>query len=353
MIIKTTSVVKENTPPVAVKWHPYADLFPWIEGKAFEELKADIAKNGVIEPIVFLGEYILDGRNRYTAARELGIEYPRVEYTGSDPLGFVLAKNLSRRHLSESQRGMVAAKLAKLPAHRPTENNSANLRTSDAATLLNVSARTVETARQVVNEGAPELIAAVESGAVSVAAAAEVAKLPKAKQKKVVADGKAKEVAKKAKEERAAERKAEQAKNDKAREATRAALPDAIKRGEAYKANGAVAGKKPTPAGVLTAEDRIAELEEANRVLEAENADLKARLKKFSEMEVEYKKGGFAEVIRGKDEVIAVQATRIERESADKVSWKRSSDMWRKRAEEAGWSNDIVIDLEPREARHG
>lgn len=352
MIIKTKSVVKEHTPPVGVTWHPYADLFPWIEGAAFQELKADIAKNGVIEPIVFLDGAVLDGRNRYIAARELGIEYPRVEYEGDDPLGFVLSKNLSRRHLSESQRGIVAAKLAKLEdgqrqvgkfAHVPTQ--------AQAAELLNVSERTVKTARQVVNEGTPELVAAVESGAVSVSAAAEVAKLPKTKQKKVVADGKAKETAKKAKEDRAAERKAKQAENDKAREQARAALPDSIKRGEAYKASGAVAGRKT--AAPFTAEDRIAELEEFNRVLVAENADLRARIKKFSEMEVEYKKGGFEEVIRGKDEVIAVQATRIERESTDKVAWKRSSDMWRKRAEEAGWSNDIVIDLEPRGAMNG
>lgn len=58
---------------------------------------------------------------------------------------FVVSLNLHRRHLSESQRGMVAAKLANMPAHRPSDN-SANLQTSqaDAAKLLNVSTRTVK-----------------------------------------------------------------------------------------------------------------------------------------------------------------------------------------------------------------
>ena len=31
--------------------------------------------------------------------------------------------------------------------------------------------------------------------------------------------------------------------------------------------------------------------------------------------------------------MIATLKTRVERESTDKVSWKKSSDMWRKRAE--------------------
>ena len=105
----------EHTPPMPVRWHPYADLFPWIEGPAREELKADIAKNGILEPIVFLDDAILDGRNRYDIAREIGIEYPRVDYVGDDPLGFVLAKNLARRHLTDRQRADVAAKIAKLP----------------------------------------------------------------------------------------------------------------------------------------------------------------------------------------------------------------------------------------------
>src|SRR5690606_11005553 len=109
-------------PEADVRWHPYADIFPWIEGSAFDELKADIAKNGVLEPIVFLDGAILDGRNRYMAARDLGIEYPRVEYQGDDPLSFVLAKNLARRHLTDRQRADVAAKLAKLPRGRPMEN---------------------------------------------------------------------------------------------------------------------------------------------------------------------------------------------------------------------------------------
>lgn len=187
----------ESTPPVGVRWHEYADLFPWIEGPAFEELKADIAKNGVIEPIVFLDGAILDGRNRYMAARALGIEYPRVEYSGNDPLGFVISVNLKRRHLTESQRAMVAAKLAKMPlgANQHTEG-SENLPTQgDAARLLNVSDRSIRTAKTVQEQGAPELVQAVETGKVSVSAAAVIAKQDQDTQRRLVAEDKLKRAA--------------------------------------------------------------------------------------------------------------------------------------------------------------
>ncbi len=192
----------ERVPPVGVKWHPYADVFPWMEGEAYEALKADIAKNGVIEPIVFLDGYILDGRNRYSAARELGIAYPRVEYEGDDPLGYVISLNLRRRHLTESQRAMAASKLANQAQGRPPEKRAnlpllsdpadklpATISNADAAKMLNVSERSVKAARKVREVGVPALVAAVETGVVSVAAAAEVAKMPVEEVEALVARG--------------------------------------------------------------------------------------------------------------------------------------------------------------------
>lgn len=185
--------VVERTPPQGIRWHPYAELFPWIDGPAYEELKADIAKNGVLEPIVFLDGAVLDGRNRYMAARDLGIEYPRVEYRGDDPLGFVISLNLKRRHLSESQRGMVASKLAKMDHGGDRRSDqAANLPVgptqAEAARLLNVSERTLRTARHVHEAGAPELVAAVETGKVTVSAAAVIAKQDQETQKRLIAE---------------------------------------------------------------------------------------------------------------------------------------------------------------------
>lgn len=183
-------MIHENTPPEPVRWHPYADIFPWIEGRAFEEFVEDVRRNGVLEPIVFLNGAILDGRNRYMAARRLGIEYPRVEFAGPDPLAFVLAKNLARRHLSESQRAMVAGKLANMPQGARTDLAPVGAKSdADAAEMLNVGERSVERAKVVQRDGAPELVAAVEAGIVSVSAAADVASLPAEEQVELVARG--------------------------------------------------------------------------------------------------------------------------------------------------------------------
>src|SRR5712692_7557832 len=95
-----------------------ADLFPLLRGPAFEELVADIQKNGLHEPILCDAEgRILDGRNRYRACLKAGVEPRFVEWRGEGELGeLALSLNLRRRHLDESQRAMVAERLAKMMA---------------------------------------------------------------------------------------------------------------------------------------------------------------------------------------------------------------------------------------------
>ncbi len=83
--------------------HPLAALFPM--------LSDDIATRGQEEPDWLLDGQILDGRNREAACALLGIDAWTKEYEGNDPLGFVLSLNLHRRHLTESQRAMVAARV--------------------------------------------------------------------------------------------------------------------------------------------------------------------------------------------------------------------------------------------------
>lgn len=56
----------------------------------------------------------------------------------------------------------------------------------EAARLLNVGKRSVERARDVLEEGTPELIAAVERGSISVSPAREVTELPPDVQREVV-----------------------------------------------------------------------------------------------------------------------------------------------------------------------
>ncbi len=78
---------------------------------------------------------------------------------------FVVSLNLHRRHLDESQRGMVAAKLSTRARGGDRKSNNfkvsiETLKQSEAAELLNVSVGTVKRAAKVRNEGTPETIAA-------------------------------------------------------------------------------------------------------------------------------------------------------------------------------------------------
>lgn len=190
----------EHTSPDAAPFHEYANLFPMLQGEALDGLREDIRAHGVREPVVFLDGSILDGRNRYMCARDLGIEYPRVEFAGSDPLAFVISHNLHRRHLTESQRASIAARVANMPrGHRSDLEPSANWREvseprlslseqetprppltsiADAARLLNVGERSVERARKVHETAPPEIVQAVDDGRVSVSLASQVASLP-------------------------------------------------------------------------------------------------------------------------------------------------------------------------------
>src|SRR5262245_65444560 len=163
-----------------LEFHPLADIFPLPDGQDFAELVADIkSPHGLREPIVMFEGKILDGRNRYRACEAAGVEPTFTVYSGDDPVAYVISLNLRRRHLSESQRAMVAAKLATF-GHGGDRSKSpiGDLTQAKAADLLNVGKRSVERAAEVRDHGAPELVRAVEQGAVSITAAVDLAGHP-------------------------------------------------------------------------------------------------------------------------------------------------------------------------------
>ncbi|ECI7685903.1 helix-turn-helix domain-containing protein [Salmonella enterica subsp. enterica] len=82
---------------------------------------------------------------------------------------------MKRRHLSESQRAMVAARLANLEHGQKKADVEISISQTDAARMLNVSRETVSSAKQVQANATPELVAAVDSGKVAVSAAAVAA----------------------------------------------------------------------------------------------------------------------------------------------------------------------------------
>lgn len=171
--------------------HLVADIFPRMTATEYAALRDDIKAHGQREPIWVFDGQIIDGRHRAQACEELGIEPAVREYDGDESglVGFVVSLNLHRRHLDDDQRRMVGAKIVTMTQGRPAETSQiANISREQAAALVNADVPGIDRARKVVKHGAPELVAAVESGKVSVSAAAAAAALPTEEQREVVAE---------------------------------------------------------------------------------------------------------------------------------------------------------------------
>jgi len=115
----------EKTPPRPVRRHDINRCWPEHFAFSRARLSDPIRERGVDRPIVMIGDEVLDGWGRYTIARELGIEYPVVQYDGDDALLDSIRWNLdgTGRLMTANEFKNVALRLAKLPdyAHRASE----------------------------------------------------------------------------------------------------------------------------------------------------------------------------------------------------------------------------------------
>ena len=87
--------------------HPLADIIPAMSEPEYQALLADIKALGLRDPITLYDGKVLDGRHRYRACEEAGIEPTFEEFKGSDTAAFVLSRNVKRRHLNQGQIAMV------------------------------------------------------------------------------------------------------------------------------------------------------------------------------------------------------------------------------------------------------
>jgi hypothetical protein len=111
----------EATPAATLDFHPFADKFPEMEIDELRKLADDIKANGLIEPIALYEGKILDGRNRYRACQLYGTQ-PRFHELPADtnPVAYVISKNIQRRHLTAEQKRALLATLIKID---PTKSN--------------------------------------------------------------------------------------------------------------------------------------------------------------------------------------------------------------------------------------
>lgn len=170
--------------------HPAAAIVPMLEGTSYDSLKEDIQVNGQQVPIVLWDGLVIDGRNRLRACCELGVAPKMTQLSklpGGSPTMYVLSANLHRRHLSPSQLAMVAAR-ARDEFDREAKLRQAGLvpRSGDARDVagraVGVSGKSVDYATKVLKDGVREIVAACDSGKLSVSKAARLVQLPEQEQ---------------------------------------------------------------------------------------------------------------------------------------------------------------------------
>jgi len=161
--------------------HPLCSYFPRMSDSEFNALKSDINANGQLHPIFIIDGMILDGGNRYRALTELGIAPICEEYTGNNPVQFVLSSNLHRRHLTQGQAAAIVSATqdwAKAhPAYRVakevgtsaalSKNQTAQVpldTVADRAAESGTGERTQRKADKLVKNATPELVKQVTTG---------------------------------------------------------------------------------------------------------------------------------------------------------------------------------------------
>lgn len=190
-----------------LKFHEAANIFPLMTGVDCDALKADIQEHGLQLPIEILDGKIIDGRNRYKACLELKVACRPLKVSTDDPIAYVLSRNLHRRHLTASQRAMIAAKAKELYEKEANKRMTAGKgsdgsggrghkrnpvvslpkglgRARDqAGKAVGVSGSLVDKGAKVLKKAMPELIKAVEEGRMSVSIAANLAEAPEDEQR--------------------------------------------------------------------------------------------------------------------------------------------------------------------------
>ena len=199
----------------------FALLFPPMLDEEFDNLVNSIKENGLLEPIALWHGKIIDGRHRYEACKETGVECRFVELEEDiDPIAYIIAKNDIRRHLTTSQRAIIAYKLVEksktlepsgsvgsgngkfsifenLPEFKEETSKNEELTEQEASQIFKVNPKTIKFAQKVVTQGSPSIQKAVESGQIAVSDAANIVHESKQVQEqavKAVIEGRAKNV---------------------------------------------------------------------------------------------------------------------------------------------------------------
>jgi hypothetical protein len=191
-----------------------------------EALERSILAEGCRDALVLWGDVLVDGHNRYGICQKHGLPFQTVQNTRFQSIEdvhlWMIDQHLGRRSISDFQRGVLALRKREIVAERrarkataPAEpaaqvpdanasaGTSAPFDTREAlAKAARLSSNQVVLIEKIQKQAAPELVAAVKAGTISINAAAAVASLPAEEQVAAAAAGKdeLKQAAKRARE---------------------------------------------------------------------------------------------------------------------------------------------------------
>ncbi len=176
--------------------HPLSAAFPGMSADDHATLTADIAANGLHDPITLYAGQVLDGWHRYTACMLIGVQ---ARFTtlpkGTDPVAFVVSRNLHRRHLTGSQRAEAVTACSEWATVGSNQHGGCELglQTTSAAMTGEVLGNTPRTLSEMAKEADVSkstiqhakaahiagLGEAVRDGRITAKQGAAIAKLPK------------------------------------------------------------------------------------------------------------------------------------------------------------------------------
>ena len=255
-----------------------------------EALERSLLAEGCRDALVLWGDVLVDGHNRYGICQKHGLPFQTVQNTRFQSMQdvhlWMIDQHLGRRSVSDFQRGVLAlrkreivaerraaALAASSPSQTPAGHDAHNehdatgnaepsapvtqqppadpLSSREAiARAARLSSSQVVMIEKIRKQAAPEVVAAVKSGTISINAAAAVASLPAEEQVAAAMAGKD-ELKQAAKRVREAQRKP--------------------------RAEPVVSAGEPAPDTVAALQQRIAELTAENAALRQQVAELSAR----------------------------------------------------------------------------
>jgi hypothetical protein len=181
-------------------------------------LERSLLTEGCRDALVLWGDVLVDGHNRYGICQQHGIPFQTLQSTHFKSLAdvhlWMIDQHLGRRSVSDFQRGVLALRKREILSQRrlhaaaaptaesaspaaepgtataPAAASEALASREDLAKAARLSSSQVGMIERIQKQAAPELVAAVKSGTISINAAAAVATLPAQEQVSAALGGK-------------------------------------------------------------------------------------------------------------------------------------------------------------------